>query len=576
MATIQDINVSTPNDGNGDTLRGSQIKVNDNFDELNAKKVEVVAGKDLSSNDFTDIEKTKLSGIEESAQVNVQADWLQDDNLQPDFIKNKPTEDFLNAVGSLHYTDLVTQTTPIVVVANVEKKLTNDTLGLYTDTANAPFGVSNLWNPTTNQMNFSELNVGDWVDFRPDINVNLDGINTTFKLYAKMGIGSGAEWTLNINNSERKSTDEFNETSFIGFDIANLATKDFPAEIFILTDAGATVKVNGWLFRVIRKNINIVDIQVNFDNNVYANIVYVNHGNPNSATIFDDVNPPVVNDNALKINFNNLYIGLDASIWLWNGVSYVSKSIRESSNFWISGTSLDAGKNKASAIDRMGTIKAPKFISTDKLADDIVLGTGDTSKLKTINGSSILGSGDIVISGGGLTDTDALPEGSTNLYFTTARVLATLLTGISFITGGAIVSTDSVLEAFGKIQKQINDGFTTANIKSLLGITTLSGSNTGDQQLILPVTETGTSFSLTDAYNGKVVILTASCTVTIPNGLIAGFEVSIVTLAGVTATIALGGSVVLFNNTGTTMAEKLSFTLKNRTATNNYITSGNL
>ena len=57
----------------------------------------------------------------------------------------------------------------------------------------------------------------------------------------------------------------------------------------------------------------------------------------------------------------------------------------------------------------------------------------------------------------GATTTDALPEGSTNLYFQTARVLATILTGISFITGGAIVSTDTVLQAFGKIQKQIND-----------------------------------------------------------------------------------------------------------------------
>lgn len=96
------------------------------------------------------------------------------------------------------------------------------------------------------------------------------------------------------------------------------------------------------------------------------------------------------------------------------------------------------------------------------------------------------------------------------------------------------------------------------------------------QERVLPVTETGASFSLTDAYNGKVVILTASCTVTIPNGLVAGFECSFVTLAGATLTIATGGSVVLFNNVGTTMAEKLSFTLKNRTATNNYITVGSL
>ena len=40
MATIDNINVSTPNDGLGDSLRNSQIKANNNFFELNDKKVE--------------------------------------------------------------------------------------------------------------------------------------------------------------------------------------------------------------------------------------------------------------------------------------------------------------------------------------------------------------------------------------------------------------------------------------------------------------------------------------------------------------------------------------------------------
>ena len=52
--------------------------------------------------------------------------------------------------------------------------------------------------------------------------------------------------------------------------------------------------------------------------------------------------------------------------------------------------------------------------------------------------------------------TSNVSEGS-NLYFTTARVLATVLSGLSLATGGAIVSTDSILVAFGKIQKQIDD-----------------------------------------------------------------------------------------------------------------------
>lgn len=61
--------------------------------------------------------------------------------------------------------------------------------------------------------------------------------------------------------------------------------------------------------------------------------------------------------------------------------------------------------------------------------------------------------------------TDALPEGSTNLYFTTARVLATVLTGISFVTGTAVTDADSILVAFGKIQKQINDILVSIGLK---------------------------------------------------------------------------------------------------------------
>lgn len=54
-------------------------------------------------------------------------------------------------------------------------------------------------------------------------------------------------------------------------------------------------------------------------------------------------------------------------------------------------------------------------------------------------------------------DTDSLAEGATRLYFTTARVLATVLSGLSLATGGAITSADTVLVAFGKLQKQITD-----------------------------------------------------------------------------------------------------------------------
>lgn len=73
--------------------------------------VEAVEGKGLSTEDYTTEEKEKLAGIEIGAEVNVQADWMQADDTQDSFIKNKPyeeTEDdaleMLNEMGVLEAT----------------------------------------------------------------------------------------------------------------------------------------------------------------------------------------------------------------------------------------------------------------------------------------------------------------------------------------------------------------------------------------------------------------------------------------------------------------------------------------
>lgn len=53
-------------------------------------KVNKVTGKGLSTNDYTNEDKTKLDGIDTGAEVNVQSDWSQNDNTADDFIKHKP------------------------------------------------------------------------------------------------------------------------------------------------------------------------------------------------------------------------------------------------------------------------------------------------------------------------------------------------------------------------------------------------------------------------------------------------------------------------------------------------------
>jgi len=86
--------------------------------------------------------------------------------------------------------------------------------------------------------------------------------------------------------------------------------------------------------------------------------------------------------------------------------------------------------------------------------------------------------------------TDVVTEGSTNLYFTYARVLSTVLTGLSLAAGTVVAATHTVLEAIGFLQKQVSDhnvntsnphSVTAAQVGAPSGSGNSSGTNTGDQ-----------------------------------------------------------------------------------------------
>lgn len=69
-------------------------------------------------------------------------------------------------------------------------------------------------------------------------------------------------------------------------------------------------------------------------------------------------------------------------------------------------------------------------------------------------------------SGSGATDTDGLPEGSTNLYYTNARTIGALLTGyVKAGTARALTATDSILTAIGILEKKSDDNATTLSGK---------------------------------------------------------------------------------------------------------------
>lgn len=168
----------------------------------------------------------------------------------------------------------------------------------------------------------------------------------------------------------------------------------------------------------------------------YSNIVYVNTVTPTTATIFDINNPPLNNNNSLKSDIANLYIGSDSSTWVYNTTisQYTTKPISSTSNFYLKDTLLDSGNNKNVDIERVGSVgggnatlpnhfvtKSQSDLKVDKVAGErlinnseiIKLGnqsginTGDETTasiqakrpLKTIEGEVLDGTGNILLTG---------------------------------------------------------------------------------------------------------------------------------------------------------------------------------
>jgi hypothetical protein len=110
------------------------------------------------------------------------------------------------------------------------------------------------------------------------------------------------------------------------------------------------------------------------------------------------------------------------------------------------------------------------------------------------------------------------------------------------------------------------------------GATGAQGEPYNPNELVIERTD---GYSLTSADSGKIIIFktAASQTLTIPTGLVNGFECTFVTLSGVALTVLSIGN-TLNNATnptgGNTLAPQSSFTLKRMIATDTFIATGNL
>jgi hypothetical protein len=207
------------------------------------------------------------------------------------------------------------------------------------------------------------------------------------------------------------------------------------------------------------------------------------------------------------------------------------------------------------SITKYPSVKALYDWAVGKFQSILVSGTN----IKTINGTSLLGSGDITISGGGGGDM-VLADAQT-------------VSGLKTFLNGAF-GLRNVANTFTSFFTNTNTASRTYTLQDKSYTLADNADLTAKANTALTVRKISINTTLAESDNGTVILLTSSCTVTLPNGLSLGFNCSFVTATGATMTYSLGGSIVLINNTATTMAEKLSHTITNTGVLNEYLTVG--
>jgi hypothetical protein len=170
--------------------------------ELN-KKVDKVAGKELSTNDFTDTLKNKLDVIQEGAEVNVNADWNATSGDAQ--ILNKPTDIIDLSTHSVTELNDVTSPGSGKIITDDERTNLNNQSGTNTgDQSSSDFDIKDLTDSTNlkTTWNSKENGLGnpDTDDFV--LSSKTDGTRRWVEMSSNLEKATGAEINTGTNDGK--------------------------------------------------------------------------------------------------------------------------------------------------------------------------------------------------------------------------------------------------------------------------------------------------------------------------------------------------------------------------------------
>ncbi len=175
------------------------------------------------------------------------------------------TQQLVNAFGYFDYNDAGTTTTPLTLVTNIDKLLTNDTLGVFTNSTQRPYGVPSVWNTDVNGFDFQYCTVGDVVFVRFDITVTTTTANQNVKAFLRLVEGSSGQYDLPFLEITYKTAGTHKIIRIVEFYLGDQNYLDYPSKFYVNTDASATCIVNGWFVSLLRKSVNLVNFTIDED-----------------------------------------------------------------------------------------------------------------------------------------------------------------------------------------------------------------------------------------------------------------------------------------------------------------------
>jgi hypothetical protein len=152
-------------------------------------------------------------------------------------------------MGWQDFNDLATTSSPIdLAVAGTFYPLTNDGAGGFTNTTYKIADHGLIWDTVADAFDFTDLALGDTVDFRLDFTVTV-AANTQITTRMALGTGGGA-YTLQVDNAFFKTAGTYQITNWYSIYMGDANTRDNGGVFEVSTDGtNDDLVVNGWYVR---------------------------------------------------------------------------------------------------------------------------------------------------------------------------------------------------------------------------------------------------------------------------------------------------------------------------------------